>query len=196
MKIKNRLYERDLKEKNKRKRYELRYDMERNFHKRALGDEERSAKISMNKINVLRYNETTDRGFDILTNKQYNIANDVGSKTIYEPSVKPPPSTWTKIKYTSNQVDEANYSAGNTASDIKYVNNNEVYTEQRNVDDISSKDLNDRLGDTVQDEFIKKEQERRSKRLDKGCKTMTNFHNKTTVSKNTNHNQVSIRSNR
>lgn len=141
-----RLYERDLKEKNKRKRYELRYDMERNFHKRALGDEERNAQISMNKINVLRFNDTTARGFDILTNKQYNISADTGSKTIYEPNVKPAPSTWTKIKHSSNEGDDA---------DIKFVNDNQIVNDQQLADDITSNDINDRLGDTVNDEFQK-----------------------------------------
>ena len=38
---KQRLYEYDLKEKNKRKRYELRYDMERQIRKEGLSEEER-----------------------------------------------------------------------------------------------------------------------------------------------------------
>ena len=38
-----RLYEKDLKDKNKRKRYELKYDIERQIHKESLQEEDRVA---------------------------------------------------------------------------------------------------------------------------------------------------------
>lgn len=180
---KKRLYERDLKEKNKRKRFELRYDMEREVHKRAMGEEDRSAKISLNKINVQRFNETTERGFDILTNKQYNIPNDLGSKTIYNPYVKPPPSTWTKIKNTSNTIDDYASNLTNTGSGVQFARNSETISEPKGMEDIVSHDINDRLGDTIQDDFARRELERRSKRLNKGSKTLSNFHSKSTTIK-------------
>lgn len=178
LRTKNRLYERDLKEKNKRKRFELRYDMERAVHKRALGEEERSAKISINKINVQRFNDTTERGFDILTNKQYNIPNDLGSKTIYNPYVKPPPSTWTKIKNTSSTIDEYVSNFTNSGSGVQFAKNEEIISEPKAIEDIDSQDINDRLGDTIEDDFARKEIERRSKRLNKGSKTLSNFNSK------------------
>lgn len=168
-----RLYERDLKEKNKRKRFELRYDMERQVHKQSLGEEERLGQISLNKINVQRFKDTTARGFDILTNKQFNNPSEEGSKTVYEPFVKPPPSTWTKIKNTSNAFDDFRYGSSNAASQ-----NNDTGSEPKKLDDVAdSGDLNDRVYDTVHDEFMQTNNiERRSKRLMKGSKTMSNFH--------------------
>jgi hypothetical protein len=101
-----RLWERDLKEKNKRKRFELRYDMERQIRKDGLSEEERLATITVNKVNIQRFKDTTARGFDIMTNKKFNNETDQGSKTLYAPFVKAPASTWTKIKNSSNAFDE------------------------------------------------------------------------------------------
>lgn len=166
-----RLYEKDLKDKNKRKRFELRYDMEKQFRKQALGEEERSSKISLNKVNVQRFKDTTNRGFDILTNKHFNNASDSGSKTVYEPNVKPPPSTWTKIKNTSNAF--ADFKSGSSHGFSRQASG----SEPKMLDDVvDGGDLNDRLYDTVHDEFMKTSIERRSKRLMKGSKTMSNFH--------------------
>eukprot|EP00343_Euplotes_focardii_P002620 CAMPEP_0205806106 /NCGR_PEP_ID=MMETSP0205-20121125/9532_1 /ASSEMBLY_ACC=CAM_ASM_000278 /TAXON_ID=36767 /ORGANISM="Euplotes focardii, Strain TN1" /LENGTH=267 /DNA_ID=CAMNT_0053078397 /DNA_START=111 /DNA_END=915 /DNA_ORIENTATION=- len=64
-----RLWERDLKEKNKKKRYELRYDMEKQARKQGMGEGERLENIALNKVNIQRFRDTTDRGFDITTNK-------------------------------------------------------------------------------------------------------------------------------
>lgn len=167
-----RLWERDLKEKNKRKRFELRYDMERKVHKQALGEEERQSKISLNKINVQRFRDTTDRGFDILTNKHFNNAADKESKVVHEPQVKPPPSTWTKIKNSSNAFDEYEPVAS-------FPSNHDNGSEPKKMDDAISGDLNDRVYDTTHTEFENREIERRSKRLMKGSKTMMNFHKPT-----------------
>lgn len=69
---KQRLYEYDLKEKNKRKRYELRYDMERQIWKEGLAEEERVKMIGLNKVNYKKFMEPLERGFDILSNKKFN----------------------------------------------------------------------------------------------------------------------------
>lgn len=169
-----RLYERDLKEKNKRKRYELRYDMERQIHHQALGEEERTSKISLNKINVQRFNDTTARGFDILTNKQYNNPAEEGSKMLHDPQVKPPPSTWTKIKNSSNAFDEFS----RHESDVGGVTPKETASIPKPIDEVKSGDLNDDLYNTLHGDF-RQMIERRSKRLVKGSKTMSNFHRST-----------------
>ena len=65
-----RLYQKDLKEKNKKKRYELRYDIERRIHKEGLSEEERAMQNGLNKINYGRFLEEKNRGFDIMTNKK------------------------------------------------------------------------------------------------------------------------------
>ena len=159
--------------------------MERAVHKRALGEEERSAKISLNKVSVQRFNDTTERGFDILTNKKFNVPADLGSKTIYNPYVKPPPSTWTKIKHSSNTIDDYASIVTNTGSGVQFATNEEIISEPKALEDLDSKDINDRLGDTIDDNFFKKEVERRSKRLNKGSKTLSNFHSKSSTLKDT-----------
>ena len=174
-----RLYERDLKEKNKRKRFELRYDMERQVHKQALGEEERTSRISLNKINIQRFRDTTDRGFDILTNKQFNKQAEEGSKFLHDPQVKPPQSTWTKIRNSSNAFDEfARASSGHAQS----VPPEESGSIPNITDDIKAGDLNDDLYNTIHGDF-RKMVERRSKRLIKGSKTMSNFHKTTEITK-------------
>jgi hypothetical protein len=63
-----RLYERDLREKNKKQRFEVRYDVEHEAHLRGMEDSERIKWMSINKINPRKFQEYLDRGFDILTN--------------------------------------------------------------------------------------------------------------------------------
>ena len=96
-----RLYEYDLKEKNKRKRYELRYDMERQIRKEGLSEEERVKMIGLNKINYKKFIEPLERGFDILTNKKFNDPKDKESKQLFEPNVVKPVKVWSKIMDSS-----------------------------------------------------------------------------------------------
>jgi hypothetical protein len=159
--------------------------MERKVHKQALGEEERQSKISLNKINVQRFKDTTARGFDIMTNKEYNSQTDQGSKQLHEPQVKAPPSTWTKIKNTSNAFDEF---AREPSSHDQSVHQNEG-SEPKHIDDVvgsyndlKSGDLNDDLYNTMHGDF-RSMIERRSKRIMKGSKTMSNFHKSGGISK-------------
>lgn len=46
----DRLYERDLREKNKRQRFEVRYDVEKMNRKEGFSEQERAALMSLNKI--------------------------------------------------------------------------------------------------------------------------------------------------
>ena len=63
-----RLYERDLREKNKKIRYEVRYDVEHDAHLRGLEEEERVKWMAINKMDPKKYTDHLERGFDILTN--------------------------------------------------------------------------------------------------------------------------------
>eukprot|EP00349_Pseudokeronopsis_sp_Brazil_P005047 CAMPEP_0202963960 /NCGR_PEP_ID=MMETSP1396-20130829/8016_1 /ASSEMBLY_ACC=CAM_ASM_000872 /TAXON_ID= /ORGANISM="Pseudokeronopsis sp., Strain Brazil" /LENGTH=73 /DNA_ID=CAMNT_0049685653 /DNA_START=802 /DNA_END=1023 /DNA_ORIENTATION=+ len=65
-----RLYERDLREKNKRKRFEVRYDVEALTRKTGMADQVREDNMKLNKISHLRFREEMDRGFHILTNEE------------------------------------------------------------------------------------------------------------------------------
>ena len=64
-----RLYERDLREKNKKARYEVRYDFEQSTRKESLAEQDRLAEMSINKISGKRYREELDRGHHILSNE-------------------------------------------------------------------------------------------------------------------------------
>ena len=169
-----RLWERDLREKNKRKRYEIRYDMEKQARKHGLGENERQDKIALNKVNVQRFRDTTDRGFDILSNKQFNNPVDKGSKTIFQPLVQPPPSTWTKIKNSSNAFDNFHPQSSSRRSESNL---------ERLDEEVEAGELNDRLYATTQIDFSQTQaMERRSKRLMKGSQTMSNFNKANTNS--------------
>ena len=46
--------------------------------------------------------EPLERGFDILSNKEFNNAKDLGSWTIYEPHVVKPVKVWNRVVDQSN----------------------------------------------------------------------------------------------
>jgi len=78
-----RLYERDLREKNKRKRFEVRYDVEAMTRKEGFAEQERSDLMSLNKVSHTRYKVEQERGFDILTNDP--LKGPGASRTMYLP---------------------------------------------------------------------------------------------------------------
>lgn len=57
-----------MRNKNKRIRYEVRYDVETATRKEGLAEQDRSETLKLNKVSGLRFKEETERGFDILTN--------------------------------------------------------------------------------------------------------------------------------
>ena len=62
-----RLHEKDLREKNKKARFEVKYDVEAAIRKEAMAEKDRLDKLRLNKISGLRYKEEAERGFDIVT---------------------------------------------------------------------------------------------------------------------------------
>ena len=97
------LYQKDLKEKNLRKRYELRYDIERRIHKEALSEEDRTALNGLNKINYERFTQEANRGFDIMTNIKINDKKDPESKQTFQPRVIQPTGLWNKVQQGSSK---------------------------------------------------------------------------------------------
>ena len=63
-----RLYERDLREKNKKARYEVRFDVEQIVRKESLAEQDRLDHLKLAKVSGMRFKEETQRGFDILNN--------------------------------------------------------------------------------------------------------------------------------
>ena len=72
----DRLYQKDLRDKNKRKRFEVRYDVEADTRKDGMAQFEREQQMKVNKIRLKRYEETLNRGFDILTNDPIDNDDD------------------------------------------------------------------------------------------------------------------------
>jgi hypothetical protein len=114
----DRLYQKDLRDKNKRKRFEVRYDVEAETRKEGMAQFERDQNMKVNKISMKRYEEQLNRGFDILTNEP--IENDdepiaaegsqpEASKTkVYEyylnmQEQKRQPRVWSKAMNTVNR---------------------------------------------------------------------------------------------
>lgn len=103
----HRLYLKDLKDKNKRKWYELRYDLEWKIHKEGLSEEERVKQIGLNKVNYGRFTENIEWGFDIISNKKINDPSDKESKTVYDAHCTKPVDVWTKLmRNTANGFEE------------------------------------------------------------------------------------------
>ena len=63
-----RLADRDVREKNKKKRYEVRYDAETVTRKEMLAEQDRLDAMKLNKVSYQRVAEQLGRGFDILSN--------------------------------------------------------------------------------------------------------------------------------
>ena len=57
-----------MRDKNKRKRFEVRYDVEADTRKEGMAQFERDKQMKINKISTKRFEEQLNRGFDILTN--------------------------------------------------------------------------------------------------------------------------------
>ena len=97
---KERLYERDLREKNKKKRYEVKYDVEAMNRHEDLAEQERQKEFKLNKISHLRYKEEQERGFDILTNDP--LKGPGASKTFYKTKDSERPGVWSRAMRTIN----------------------------------------------------------------------------------------------
>ena len=93
----DRLYQKDLREKNKRKRFEVRYDVEADTRKEGMAQFDRMQEMGQNKISMDRYKEQLSRGFDIITNtkmenegtltaagEEPNQAEEVSKTNVYE----------------------------------------------------------------------------------------------------------------
>ena len=89
--------ERDLRERNKKKRYEEKYNLEKQIFDKSMKDQDLADLRNLNKVNYDSFIKETAKGYDILTNTQYNLTKDPGSKTLYEPRVQKPKPLWVKV---------------------------------------------------------------------------------------------------
>lgn len=95
----DRLLEKDIREKKKRQRYEVRYDVEAKTRKEGIQEQMKQEEFGLNKISHMRYKEITERGFDILTNDQM----DQEKKAKVEgPRAKPAEKVWNVARQTAN----------------------------------------------------------------------------------------------
>lgn len=84
-----RLYERDLREKNKKARYEVRYDFEQSTRKDSLAEQDRVGDMSVNKISGMRFREELQRGHDILSNVPLEGEAMLYKKDMYDSQQRP-----------------------------------------------------------------------------------------------------------
>lgn len=110
----DRLFQKDLREKNKRKRYEVRYDVEAETRKEGMSQYERMQELRQNKISMDRYKELLARGFDIITNEKLeddapvDAAPTEGPSKVYEyyrtmQDKKKQPGVWSRAMKTINR---------------------------------------------------------------------------------------------
>lgn len=95
-----RLHEKDLREKNKKARFEVKYNFETQTRKEGLADVERKAQLKINKISGLRYKEETSRGFDIITNSK--LEGPGVSIKMEQVSNSGPVKAWRKVLTNAN----------------------------------------------------------------------------------------------
>ena len=98
-----RLHEKDLREKNKKARFEVKYDFEQNTRKECLANLEYANQLKLNKVSGLRYREMTQRGFDILTNSK--LEGPGVSIMMDQVGKCGPVKAWKKILLNANDSD-------------------------------------------------------------------------------------------
>jgi predicted amidohydrolase YtcJ len=99
-----RLYERDLREKNKKARYEVRYDVDAITRKEGLAEQDRQDALRINKISGLRFEEETTRGYDILNNAKLEGA--ATSIKMDQVNKSKPIVAWNKVLHNANANDK------------------------------------------------------------------------------------------
>jgi hypothetical protein len=90
----DRLKEKDLREKNKKRRYEVRYDFEQVTRKETLAEQDRLENMQLNKIKYERVQEEVERGFNIITNGELPGGLTKLDSTKY---MKPKVAVWEKL---------------------------------------------------------------------------------------------------
>lgn len=99
-----RLYEKDLREKNKIARFEVKYDFEQQVRKESLAENDRKDKLKLNRVSGLRFKEETQRGFDILTNSKLEGAGV--SIKMEQVSNSGPAKAWNQVLHNSNDNEQ------------------------------------------------------------------------------------------
>ena len=90
----DRLKQKDQREKDKKKRYEIRFVAEKQTRKETLAEQDRLDQMRLRRTSFKRVEEEANRGFDIITNGDPTTALKSFGKTEY---MKLPNQTWTKI---------------------------------------------------------------------------------------------------
>ena len=89
----DRLYEIDMKNKLAKQRYEMRYDIEKEYRLRDLEESERNKIQTVNRINHQRYIETRERGYNIISHAPFEGKY---AEKLYDPATKPAQTLWDK----------------------------------------------------------------------------------------------------
>ncbi len=91
-----RLAEKELREKNKKQRFDIRYNVEENLHVRGIEERQKAELQRLNRVNYRRYVEYQDRGFDIMTNERLDSPREAAR--IFKPQVAEKPRVWDVIQ--------------------------------------------------------------------------------------------------
>lgn len=90
---KKRLEEIDLREKNAKKRYENRYDIEKDYRVKDIVEQDLKKSASLNRISHERFLETTNRGYNIISHAPFQ---GLGAEKLHLPRTNPKVSVWDK----------------------------------------------------------------------------------------------------
>lgn len=99
-----RLYERDLREKNKKARYEVRYDVEQIVRKEGLAEQDRLDQLKLAKVSGLRFKEETQRGFDILNNGK--LEGPAVQMKMDQVGASGPQKAWNGVLHNANENEQ------------------------------------------------------------------------------------------
>ena len=90
----DRLKEKDLREKNKKRRYEVRYDFEQVTRKETLAEQDRLENMKLAKIKYERVQEEVERGFNIINNG--DLPQELNKKN-FKKFMKPQVGVWDRL---------------------------------------------------------------------------------------------------
>lgn len=106
-----RLLEKDQRDKSKKQRYGVRYDVEDVVRRECLADFERESDMALRRISHKRAEEQVNRGFDIMTNGELPTALAI-LKEEKQPYAKKPAQAWNQTSSgAQSQIDASNNAA-------------------------------------------------------------------------------------
>lgn len=112
---KKRLEEIDLRQRNSKKRFDLRYDIEKDYRVKDINAQDLKKSASLNRISHQRFLGTTERGYNIITQAPFQ---GIGAEKVHLPLTNPKMTVWEKA-IVDNEVQNSAPRYSNTLKTVR-----------------------------------------------------------------------------